>query len=369
MRGSVCGLLPAEDLQALVDALHARGHAVIAPVVDGGVLTLGEVATADAIAAGWTAEQGPGRYRLTRRTDSLRFATGPTALPWKRFLHPPETLLFRARRDGAGFAVTETPPAPQPQALFGLLPCDLAAVARLDQAMAGDALYQARRRATLLIAVTCAEAAATCFCTSLGTGPAVTAPCDLALTELAGRGLLVEAHSAAGEAIAAALPLAAADEPGFAERDAIAARTADAQTRSLPADVAGVLRRAVEHPRWQAVAERCLTCGNCTSQCPTCFCSTVEDATSLDGATAERRRMWDGCFSLEFSYVVGGPVRQSAAARYRQWITHKLSTWHDQFGASGCVGCGRCITWCPVGIDITEEAAILAAAEAREAAP
>ncbi|KAB2855001.1 MAG: sulfite reductase subunit A, partial [Bauldia sp.] len=116
-----------------------------------------------------------------------------------------------------------------------------------------------------------------------------------------------------------------------------------------------------EHRRWDEVSERCLTCGNCTMVCPTCFCTTVEDSTDLTGAEADRTRRWDSCFTIDFSYVHGGSVRASARSRYRQWMTHKLATWIDQFGTSGCVGCGRCITWCPVAIDITEEVAAIRA--------
>lgn len=138
--------------------------------------------------------------------------------------------------------------------------------------------------------------------------------------------------------------------------EALVARTAETMGREMVPDVAALLGRNLEHPRWNKVAERCLTCGNCTMVCPTCFCSTVEDVTDLTGDTAERWRKWDSCFTVEFSYIHGGSIRREGAARYRQWMTHKLSTWHEQFGSSGCVGCGRCITWCPVGIDITEEA-------------
>ncbi|MBF0393567.1 MAG: 4Fe-4S dicluster domain-containing protein, partial [Alphaproteobacteria bacterium] len=118
-----------------------------------------------------------------------------------------------------------------------------------------------------------------------------------------------------------------------------------------------------EHPRWDEVAKRCLTCGNCTMVCPTCFCTTVDDVTDLGGTRTERVRSWDSCFTLDFSYIHGGSVRNEGSSRYRQWITHKLSSWHDQFGSSGCVGCGRCITWCPVGIDITEEVGAIRASE------
>ena len=111
-----------------------------------------------------------------------------------------------------------------------------------------------------------------------------------------------------------------------------------------------------DNPQWDDVAKRCLTCANCTLVCPTCFCSTMEDLTDIKGDHAERWRRWDSCFALDFAKVAGGNFRTSAKARYRQWITHKLSTWYDQFGTSGCVGCGKCMTWCPAHIDITKEA-------------
>lgn len=81
----------------------------------------------------------------------------------------------------------------------------------------------------------------------------------------------------------------------------------------------------------------------------------IEDVTDLTGQQAERKRKWDSCFTLDFSYIHGGSIRPSVYSRYRQWLTHKFASWQDQFGTSGCVGCGRCITWCPVGIDVTEE--------------
>jgi len=141
---------------------------------------------------------------------------------------------------------------------------------------------------------------------------------------------------------------------------AVHARTASQMGREL--DTAGIkelLYRNLEHPRWQEVADRCLTCGNCTMVCPTCFCTTVEDVTDLEGERVERTQRWDSCFTVDYSQIHGGAVRGSARSRYRQWMTHKLATWHDQFESSGCVGCGCCITWCPVGIDLTEEARVI----------
>ncbi|MGE4091013.1 MAG: 4Fe-4S dicluster domain-containing protein, partial [Candidatus Binatia bacterium] len=210
-----------------------------------------------------------------------------------------------------------------------------------------------------VVAVNCGEPAGTCFCVSMETGPKARSGFDLALTEVVDAGkhyFTVEVGSARGQQLLSRLPHR---EASADEQRAASAVTMQAETRmgrSLnTADIKTLLYSNYEHPRWDEVAGRCLTCGNCTMVCPTCFCTTVEDVTDITGNQAERWRTWDSCFSMDFSYIHGGSVRASGKSRYRQWMTHKLATWIDQFGTSGCVGCGRCITWCPVGIDITAE--------------
>ncbi len=153
-----------------------------------------------------------------------------------------------------------------------------------------------------------------------------------------------------------ALPHRAATAAEVGAAEAVVARTAESMGREMRADdLHDLLMRNLSHPRWDDVAARCLSCANCTMVCPTCFCTSVEDSSDLTGTETSRSRRWDSCFTMDFSYIHGGSVRSSTKSRYRQWMTHKLATWVDQFGSSGCVGCGRCITWCPVGIDITEE--------------
>jgi sulfhydrogenase subunit beta (sulfur reductase) len=196
----------------------------------------------------------------------------------------------------------------------------------------------------------------------MGTGPRADSGFDLALTEIldGGHRFVLEIGSEAGRALLSEVPHTPASptdvEVALRRSEEAAARIERrVDTDGLPARLAATL----EHPQWDDVAERCLTCANCTMVCPTCFCSTVEDTTDLTGDHAERWRRWDSCFTLEHSYVHGGPVRSSTRSRYRQWLTHKFGTWHDQFGVSGCTGCGRCIAWCPVGIDVTAELAAL----------
>jgi ferredoxin len=288
---------------------------------------------------------------------------------WKKLLHPPRVRLWSAERSADGFSVHEDSGPAEPLALIGVRGCDLRAIAVQDKVFQQgphvDAVYAARRAGAFIVAVDCAEPSGTCFCVSMGTGPAAGPGFDLALTELdadraAGHRFVVRVGSERGRAVVERLALASATGAEGADADGIAALARTKMGRSMdPAAARAALASHRESPHWQEVAQRCLTCGNCTMVCPTCFCTTVEDTSDLSGDIAERWRLWDSCFTFGFSYTVGGPVRESAGARYRHWISHKLSNWYEQFDESGCVGCGRCITWCPVGIDITAEVAAL----------
>ncbi len=358
-------------LAALIEVLRHRGYRVVGPRVRDGAVVYDELDSIEDLPAGWTDEQDGGTYRLRRRDDGALFgyAVGPHS--WKRFLFPPETLLWRARRTEDGLAVEgEEPEAPR-YAFLGVRPCDLHAIAIQDRVFLGDgfpdAVYAARRERALLVAVNCGAPAGTCFCVSMGTGPRATEGFDLGLTEVIEgdhHTFLVETGSERGADILRALPHRPARPEEEEAADRVLERAAERMGREMDTtDIRDLLARTYEHPRWDDVAARCLACANCTMACPTCFCSTGEDATDLTGGTAERWRRWDSCFTLDFSYLGGGHVRASTRSRYRQWMTHKLGTWIDQFGTSGCVGCGRCITWCPVGIDITEEIRAIRATE------
>jgi sulfhydrogenase subunit beta (sulfur reductase) len=363
-----------DGLDALLGALTAAGYKVIGPLVSDGAIVYGEIDRAAQLPIGWTDTQEPGSYRLERRTDSavFGFAVGPHS--WKKYLHEPSLRLWRAQRgsDGSISAIADSEPAPK-LAFIGVRSCELHAIEIQDKVLIGGAYkdphYEQRRAGAFIVAVNCITAAGTCFCVSMNTGPRAQSGYDLALTELMDDGrhqFLVEVGTERGAAIIAAIAHEPADDAHHRAASDASARTAAQMGRALDTtSIRDLLFDNLEHPRWDDVAARCLACGNCTMVCPTCFCTTVEDHVDLTGGVAERTRKWDSCYTIDFSHLHGGSVRASVKSRYRQWLTHKLASWFDQFGTSGCVGCGRCITWCPVGIDLTEEVAAIRATKAR----
>jgi sulfhydrogenase subunit beta (sulfur reductase) len=362
------------DLQRMIDALLERGYHVIGPIARDGAIIYDEITSVADLPQGWTDEQDGGRYRLQRRQDKALFGFNVGPHSWKKFLHPPNVRLSQVTRDGKNLRfVAENDPAPK-FAFIGARSCDLHAIRVQDKVLLDgpyvDPIYRSRREQTFIIAVNCGKAGGTCFCVSMKTGPKASFGYDLAMTEVIEddrHHFVVEVGTERGAEILHAAPHRDANESDLRKAVEIIERTAGQMGRSLDTDdIKGLLYRNYEHPRWDDVASRCLTCANCTLVCPTCFCTTVEDTTDLTGEHAERWRRWDSCFTMDFSYIHGGSVRATPRSRYRQWMTHKLATWIDQFGESGCIGCGRCITWCPVAIDITEEVAAIRAGDLRE---
>lgn len=368
-------ILKRQQLDQLFDVLKDRGYCLIGPTVRDGAVIYDQIGSSNDLPIGWADEQQGGVYRLKKRADSALFGytVGPHA--WKRWLFPPTLKLFRLRRAASGFEIVDQPSTDDTQhpryAFIGVRACELHAIAIQDRVFLEgayvDPTYQRRREHLFIVAVNCGQAGGTCFCHSMNTGPKVTTGFDLALTEILQDGrhdFVVEVGTALGAAVLAEVTHEAATDEDKATAERIVEATAKQMGRTLDTtDIQNLLYRNVEHPRWDEVARRCLTCANCTMVCPTCFCSTVEDVTDLTGQYAERWRKWDSCFTMDFSYIHGGSVRVSSKARYRHWLIHKLASWIDQFGSSGCVGCGRCITWCPVGIDITEEVRAIRASE------
>jgi NAD(P)H-flavin reductase/formate hydrogenlyase subunit 6/NADH:ubiquinone oxidoreductase subunit I len=357
------------DLTPLFDVLRDRGYRLVGPTVRDGAIVLDTLDSAADLPVGWKDEQAPGKYRLHRRDDDARFGfvVGPQS--FKKVLLPPRETLVQIRRGPQGPVAQRPLDDEAPLALIGARACDLAALAIHDRVFQGstytDPRYADRRRRAFVVAVDCLEAGEQCFCTSADGDPEVREGFDLRLTELPSA-LLVEAGTDAGRDVLAALPTEATTPD---QREARLEGLQHARRTMRPAfahdNVAGLLLGNLDHPQWDIVAERCLSCGSCTQVCPTCFCFDVRPNSVLERDEATTERTWDSCFGLDHGTIHGAVVRPTTRDRYRQWLTHKLGSWVTQFGTSGCVGCGRCVTWCPVGIDLREEVAAIA----KDAAP
>jgi sulfhydrogenase subunit beta (sulfur reductase) len=358
------------ELDHLVETLKRRGYKIIGPTVRDSAIIYDELMNTGDLPIGWTDEQTNGTYHLKKRDDAAVFGWTVGPQSWKKFLFPPIQKIFATHKSTKGLDLANSKKQIQQEsvqtkyAFFGVRSCELSAIAIQDKVFLGgpfiDPLYQRKRTGVFIAAVNCGQAGGTCFCASVNTGPKATTGFDIALTEVLNSKrhyFIVEVGTELGEDILRSIKCTKASDEDLATANEIKDKAVNQMGRSLDTtDLKDILYQNSEHPRWERTASRCLTCANCTMVCPTCFCATVEDVTDLAGKQADRIRKWDSCFTLDFSYIHGGSVRASAKARYRQWMMHKLASWVDQFGTFGCVGCGRCITWCPVGIDITEEA-------------
>jgi len=371
--------LPRERLDDLLGLLHADGRTVVGPRVRDGAIAFDAIERASELPFGWTVSSEPGFARLQRRDPSdpaaaraFDHATAWSGIkPWT-FPSRAESLVVEESPEG-DVRAEERATGARPLAIVGARACDLAALAIHDRVLTGgpaiDHDYAARRSDVLLVAVECALATSTCFCPSMGTGPEVTEGADVVLSELDG-GFTARAVTPAGRQLLERLALGPADADARAAADAQVAATRASMTHGVEtAGLHDALLASLDSPRWEEIAKRCLACGNCTLVCPTCFCTGLTVASDLDGRASSVVRTWDSCFTAGFAQVAGGSFRPRHKDRYRQWLTHKFGTWHDQFGTSGCVGCGRCIAWCPVGIDVRDELLAVTTTQARVAAP
>ncbi len=347
-------------------------YEVVGPVRHDGAIVYDTLSSADDLPKGWSDEQRPGSYSIRDRKDDGVFGFALSPHSWKQFLFAPVLDILRVGRQAKGFSASAGPDGPNDGrkkrlAFFGVRACELQAIRIQDKVFSEGAYqdpgYNESREGLFIVAVNCSSPSETCFCSSMGTGPRVAGKTDLTLTEIQENGehyFIVEAGTENGEQVVKKVEHKPVGPQESAKIEAVARKAEEQIKRSI--DMNGIkelLYDRFDDPEWEKVGNRCLSCSNCTMVCPTCFCSTVEDSTNLTGSEAIRTRKWDSCFTADFSYIHGGSVRTSTKSRYRQWMTHKLAAWTDQFGTPGCVGCGRCITWCPVGIDITDEARVI----------
>ncbi len=363
--------MPRHKFQELISVLEQQGYTCIGPQVREQTIHYDTLHHVNSLPQGMSDVQAPGHYRLKNSGHERYFAwaNGPQAL--KPLMFPPSEPLWKSVGETKGeMKFHEILPDKKPLAVIGVRSCDIAALYIHDRHFLQhgyrDPYYLVRRDGLLLIAVNCTHPAETCFCVSTGDGPSASYGYDLLLTEL-DDGFVIQAHTEKGVSIRQQLELTRATAAQLETANKAMAQSKQQQKRHLPSqNLSSRFMQNLTHPRWQEIAGRCLSCGNCTSVCPTCFCHSEAEDPALDGTHSVHFRQWDSCFGQKHSYIHGFTIRSDTGLRYRQWMTHKLGTWHQQFGRSGCVGCGRCIAWCPAGIDFTEEAGIICEGKERD---
>ncbi len=347
------------ELQQIFSNLSSRGFVILGPRLERGAVVIGPRTSMAELAIGLTSEHGPGHYRVSGTGRVEHFAALPANPTWRDFIFPPHSPLITGHKTDKGWVFENAADDPPPYAFVGIRSCELAALGIYDHVFLTDGIHEAsyakRREPLFVLAVNCTSAANTCFCTSMKTGPRAVQGFDLALTELNDL-FLLECGSEIGSEMLADVKWRPASAWDIGRARELEEHTEEQITRRFDSkEIADALMAALDSTEWDALGAKCLGCGNCTSVCPTCFCSTVEDRSDLKCLNTSRERRWDSCYAGDYSHVAGGNVRPTTASRHRQWVMHKFALSEEQVGRPACVGCGRCITWCPVGIDITEE--------------
>jgi sulfhydrogenase subunit beta (sulfur reductase) len=357
--------LPKAALEKLLENLLHMGYRLLGPQIQDAAIVYKPLTTIRDLPKGYISQQDSGSYRLAYTGHARYFDATPGAQSWKQFFFPAQTELAKYKRDENGHWQLENDVSDiTPLALFGVFPCDLAAIQVQDRIFLRedwkDPVYWSRRQSAFIVAVNCLHPCGTGFCASMGTGPKANPGYDLCLTELEDV-FLVEVGSEAGRMVLEGIQILPTSAFWLQARQKGLDDAAARMGRSLPQPetLPDLLLNNLDAHQWEDVANRCMSCASCTQVCPTCFCWDTLDTADLPGNRAKRDRVWDSCFNPDYSYIVGGNTRPNTRSRYRQWLTHKFGSWYAQFGTSGCVGCGRCITWCPAKIDVTTELSAL----------
>ena len=347
---------PRGAISKLVQNLRSQGYTVVGPSLCEGVIRLKEITELGDLASGVLDVQAPGSYSIAGESP-LFFSSvnGPDSA--KNFLHPPEVVLTKLIEGSRGVEQTSAFHSDKKYAFFGLRPCDLRAVEIMDGAMMSpgyeDPVYSTLRNGSIFVVVNCTRAGGNCFCATMGTGPEASSGYDMAITELPDR-LLIDVPEGSKKLLEGVKVSPASEDDVRVGKEMIDRARTQMGRRFEAEQVSKLMYAGMDSHVWKETADRCLACGNCAMVCPTCFCNVVQDRTDITDGSVSRVRMWDSCLSKDFVYSAGGNPRQERSARYRQFVMHKFAYWRDQFGPYGCVGCGRCVTWCPVGIDITQ---------------
>jgi sulfhydrogenase subunit beta (sulfur reductase) len=290
-------------------------------------------------------------FKEVSAVEQICFEALRTILPPKKFFYAQTETLVRYSRD----AVQEVLPETVAKVIFGAHPCDLNGLKIIDKvftAEPGDTHYAARRNQTLIVGLSCMPDQF-CFCKSMGTDVA-TDVYDMFLTDL-DDSYFIQVRTALGQQVLEPLKdrLLRADDADKAQYRHFMEKRSKSFERGFDGHgLRTTMEMEANNNVWQELGERCLSCGNCTPVCPTCYCFDIVDIAQLNGDSGERRREWDSCQFSGFAKVAGDVnFRPTPVDRLKFWYQHKLHGFEDAYEFPTCVGCGRCTVSCPAGID------------------
>ena len=278
-----------------------------------------------------------------------------TILPPRKFFLPPReaTFAFDAR-DGYRDLLRE---AAVRRVLFGVHAYDIFGLNILDRVFAegkfADPYYIARRQNTAIIGIDF-QPDDKHFARSMN-ADFVDSGFDLFLSDIGDHFLVLVGTSRGDDMVVmSGCLLEQPTEADFAEyKRRSGLRRAAYHTQVELGDLPEILEMEYHSQVWDDVATRCLSCGSCSMVCPTCYCFDVNDEVGLEGRSGQRIRSWDSCLFKTHALVAGGEnFRQSRASRIKFRFYHKQRGFVAEYGRPSCVGCGRCATACPAGIDI-----------------
>jgi len=342
-------------------------YKIIGNKIENNSVILAELENLSDTPSGYSDEQSPGKYKLINNKSEQLFSFSLSPQSWKKYLHPPESTLWKIHKKDNSFNI-ETPKIEKNKmAFWGIRPCDFEAIKIYDGVFLRDnktnLKYKSIRDNLFIFAINCTVNHNTCFCSSMNSGPDIKDGFDLAVTEIfiendennTSHHFILNADTQKGQNIVDKFQFkeASKEEVNFAKNKVIENKESITNTFNTK-NLDKILQDNYNHEIWYKMGEKCTSCSNCTFVCPTCYCTRTVDFTNLDGSMATRISKWDSCFSKDFTRINNKYIRDSLSSRYRHWVMHKFSTWQEQFGTQGCTGCGRCITWCPSGINIVK---------------
>jgi sulfhydrogenase subunit beta (sulfur reductase) len=301
--------------------------------------------------------EGVAVFKKIDHPDEVDFSSSNTQKPAKEVFFPQSETMFRYEKTGKQHQVTSTEEVERKRVILGARPCDIQAVSLIDQVFSGkeftDVYYVNKRKATTIIGMACDHPLSTCFCSSMKGGPFHREGSDLFLIDL-GEAYLVELLTEKGKTFQKNKFLKEALAKDINSAKEVEEKATPKTDGSLP--VAGIGKRLdqmLESPFWERVQEKCIGCRICTYLCPTCHCfDIVDEALTNKG---QRVRNWDSCLSSLYSQETSGHnPRPTNRERTRQRIMHKFNYFPKNFDQIACVGCGRCIIYCPVNFDIRQ---------------